>query len=590
MKFYGKIFWSIFSTSFALGLALLIVTVSTASRDMRTEFIERYVTLSDLIGNTLIESESSIEKIGVNAAKHLDLLIRQKGIPETSELRALASDLKVTQFTITDHEGRFLRDTITDPKTQTHTLFDFCAGYRELLKGGTAVEATPIIPSSPYKGPFKFIMIPSHDRKYILETGMNLVDIGKILAETLRTDENIRSISLLSPTGFNFGTIHADGHFTDGEQHKISDLRPGLNELKGNTLSIVRRVKIASTQCCECKIKNVNDQEGYYYILKLEADAHPLNALIQRILMGAVALGIVLILLSAALAHSLARKLVQRLLLVESALNEVNRTGQLTQGIEVGGSDEVTSLAKNFGQMMKSLTEFREREVQMEKSAALAEQASQVAHDIRSPLAALNMVIDTLDSIMGEQKELIQNAIQRINDIANSLLFTGKHPSATQARSAAWMLLPWLESQISERRYQHRDLANVEILATLEEGHEISLDIDPLEFSRALSNLLNNAVESLHDQLKNGCKGSVSVRVFKRDKQTEIEIRDNGRGISPEDLKRLGQKGVTIGKEKGHGLGIYHARKTMEDAKGSLHIESELGKGTKVILMIPLVG
>jgi signal transduction histidine kinase len=109
--------------------------------------------------------------------------------------------------------------------------------------------------------------------------------------------------------------------------------------------------------------------------------------------------------------------------------------------------------------------------------------------------------------------------------------------------------------------------------------------IDKKELARALSNLVNNAVEALE---QNG--GSVSLAV--RDAMGEIAIivSDDGRGIPQELLQRLGTDRVSIGKsgKSGSGLGIRHARTVTEGMRGRLSIQSRVGKGTLVTMIFPV--
>jgi hypothetical protein len=67
---------------------------------------------------------------------------------------------------------------------------------------------------------------------------------------------------------------------------------------------------------------------------------------------------------------------------------------------------------------------------------------------------------------------------------------------------------------------------------------------------------------------------------------------DNGKGIPPEILARLGERGVTHGKEgtqSGSGIGVYHARETVENAGGKFSIQSQVGIGTMITLTMPRV-
>ena len=63
--------------------------------------------------------------------------------------------------------------------------------------------------------------------------------------------------------------------------------------------------------------------------------------------------------------------------------------------------------------------------------------------------------------------------------------------------------------------------------------------------------------------------------------------KDTGKGIPPEILAKLGQKGVTYGKAGGNGLGLYHARTMIEGWGGSFTMKSEPGQGTAVLIALP---
>jgi hypothetical protein len=103
-------------------------------------------------------------------------------------------------------------------------------------------------------------------------------------------------------------------------------------------------------------------------------------------------------------------------------------------------------------------------------------------------------------------------------------------------------------------------------------------EIEPIEFKRVLSNLINNAAEAMCDQRK------ITLTVIEKSEKIEIQCADNGKGIPPEILKKLGQLGKTHGKEGGSGLGLYHAQNSVKKWGGQLKVESELNQGTSVII------
>ena len=86
---------------------------------------------------------------------------------------------------------------------------------------------------------------------------------------------------------------------------------------------------------------------------------------------------------------------------------------------------EVRDIRNNFGALLKRFRLENEKRLESERKVTLSEVSLQIAHDIRSPLAALDASIKDLEGLEGlsdERKELIYRATQRINDIANNLL------------------------------------------------------------------------------------------------------------------------------------------------------------------------
>jgi signal transduction histidine kinase len=68
--------------------------------------------------------------------------------------------------------------------------------------------------------------------------------------------------------------------------------------------------------------------------------------------------------------------------------------------------------------------------------------------------------------------------------------------------------------------------------------------------------------------------------------KVEITIADSGRGIQPEILPQLMRRGFTFGKAYGNGLGLYHAKTTLERWQGEIHIDSQWGVGTTARLIL----
>lgn len=226
-----------------------------------------------------------------------------------------------------------------------------------------------------------------------------------------------------------------------------------------------------------------------------------------------------------------------------------------------------------------------------EKEAAVGRMAAQVAHDIRSPLVALDTALRHASALPEEQRVMARHAVNRIRDIASNLLERHKLPGAAPASGAepvsaggqeANLLSSLIEPVVAEKRLQFESMPGVAIDFDLAPAaYGLFAVLQPVEFRRLLSNLLNNAVEAV------GAKGSVKVSLARGDGAVLVSVADTGKGIPAELLARLGRKGETHGKPGGSGLGLYHAKTTAERWGGKLDILSEPGRGTTVTVSLP---
>ena len=235
------------------------------------------------------------------------------------------------------------------------------------------------------------------------------------------------------------------------------------------------------------------------------------------------------------------------------------------------------------------ITGLRQQTEEASRNKAFTELSIQVAHDIRSPLAALDMVVKDSSVLPESDRVLVRTAVSRITDIANNLinqysLVPGLADSPAQLRTAAdaHLLSPLIESVTSEKRMQYRSRMGIEILAKADpDSYGLFANIDTSEFKRALSNLINNSVEAISGT------GQIIVTLSNVGDKIEITITDTGKGISPDVLPQLMRKGASFGKEGGTGLGLYYAKEAIESWGGALHLESQAGSGTTVRLILP---
>ncbi len=233
----------------------------------------------------------------------------------------------------------------------------------------------------------------------------------------------------------------------------------------------------------------------------------------------------------------------------------------------------------DFQVLLKSQTD---EIIELKRRSAIADLAAQVSHDIRSPLAALEIGTRELDGVANESRELIRVAIHRIRNIANDLLDKHRLERAPRIEEPHNILLS-LNLIVNEKRFEYRDKQSTGISLDFEETAYDAFSIyEPNEFNRTLSNLINNAIESLNES------GKVELSLKKIPDFAVITIADTGKGISPHILPKLMRPGVTYDKPTGNGLGLFHAKNCVTDWRGELKLYSELGKGTRVEIILPL--
>ncbi|MGK5083394.1 HAMP domain-containing sensor histidine kinase [Bdellovibrionota bacterium FG-1] len=248
---------------------------------------------------------------------------------------------------------------------------------------------------------------------------------------------------------------------------------------------------------------------------------------------------------------------------------------------------ELTELVKAREQAEKERTETKGK-------VALGLLATQVAHDIRSPLASLEMATKDSSGLPEDTRIIIRSAVGRIKDIAHTLLIQNRANSqsgsilqvdcSTHVENKSIQLLSSsIDEIISEKRMQFRTKLGIQISARLDEAsYGLFSLIQPTEFKRVLSNLINNSVETLGEQGTIAADLSVTNEQF-----IQIRIQDNGKGIPAELLAKLGNRGETHGKEGGSGLGLFHARTSIENWGGKFAIDSKVGQGTTTLITLP---
>lgn len=241
--------------------------------------------------------------------------------------------------------------------------------------------------------------------------------------------------------------------------------------------------------------------------------------------------------------------------------------------------------------------------IQADKLYAVGQLASGVAHEVRNPLAIILQGINYLESKLPTTEINVQDTfsvlkenIKRADKIINALLDFSR---ATILDLQSENINHIIENSLNLIR-SHLVNKNIEITTEVKPGiHRVLVDKNRLE--QVFINILLNAIQAMPRGgriiIRSYDKQLENVKHDIKDKEVDklqlgknivvVEIEDTGEGISPENLNKVFNPFFTTkGPSGGSGLGLSVTHNIITMHKGLIKIESQLGKGTKVIITL----
>lgn len=241
----------------------------------------------------------------------------------------------------------------------------------------------------------------------------------------------------------------------------------------------------------------------------------------------------------------------------------------------------VAILTYYFSRMIQSL----ERKVKsQERLVFLGEVASNIAHEIRNPLASISGAVELIsqqlsDQLNDKQRQLMSAIVDeslRINRIFSGILNFAR---INKIQSEEMVLESFFDDVLLLLQHHEAFKTNVEIKA-LYKNKGIKMNADPEQIKEACINILTNAYEAMDRG------GVLTIDCEKNHNQVVISILDSGAGINPEIMNELFTPFKTT-KTSGTGLGMAQANKIVSQHGGRIEVDSKRGKGTRVNIILP---
>ncbi|MBP9742123.1 MAG: PAS domain-containing protein [Burkholderiales bacterium] len=234
--------------------------------------------------------------------------------------------------------------------------------------------------------------------------------------------------------------------------------------------------------------------------------------------------------------------------------------------------------------------EIKNYKIIVEQQEKFKKIVGQMVHDIQSPITTLNTLVQTLSTVEEQKRITLRRAIMNISDITNHMLNRYKPREdngelSENNHKQSVLVSSVLYDILSEKRYEYKDKSLKFISECEDDSLFAFIKVEPSSFRRAISNLVNNAVQALPKK-----NGIVKLRLRANDEWVFLRVEDNGCGIPKDILKKIEEKeSVTANKDDGHGIGLSQVHSMLDNNHGDFEIYSRTGanKGTKVILKFP---
>lgn len=242
--------------------------------------------------------------------------------------------------------------------------------------------------------------------------------------------------------------------------------------------------------------------------------------------------------------------------------------------------DELERRVADLDKANKELIEMR----RLEKFTATGRIARTIAHEVRNPLTNINLSVDQLRSekdIDDEDRntfyDMIMRNSQRINSLITELLNSTRF---VELKSQSVSINELLDEALLLA--QDRIMLNgIEVIKKYD-TEICDLVVDQEKMKIAFLNIIVNGVEAMEPH-----KGVLTIKTFVQHNKCYIEISDNGSGMDEEALNKLFEPYYSR-KQKGTGLGLTNTENIILSHKGSISVESVLGKGTTFTIMLNL--
>ncbi len=322
-------------------------------------------------------------------------------------------------------------------------------------------------------------------------------------------------------------------------------------------------------------IRYQNSSEKPWAILIINSELKVVNDTFEEILSALWVPAIVISVLGLTIIFVLTQGIVKRIKILNQATGKIAK-GKFDERIEFSQHDEITQLAAGFNQMAEELAA---------SDKSKKDFVSNAAHELRSPMTSINGFVEgMLDGTIPQSEyptylRIVSSEVKRLTKLVKSMLDLSRIESGRDK-----LVLQNVDINELLRRVVLRFGQKIETKGIIPEinlsAEKLIVAADADKIEQVMQNLLDNAVKFT------GAGKKIYLYSYKKGNKVYIVLKDEGAGISEEDIKFIWDRFYTVdkvhtGHKSGTGLGLSIVKSILEQHGQTITVKSKQGMGTE---------
>jgi signal transduction histidine kinase len=274
------------------------------------------------------------------------------------------------------------------------------------------------------------------------------------------------------------------------------------------------------------------------------------------------------------------RSFINPILALKRATHDV-AAGQLEARVDIRRPDELGDLGEAFNTMADRLAKLQEEVKRQERQAMFGRVAAGLVHDLSHPIQNIGNSTRLLlrDDVDPDSREMFRRTIERELATLKRFMDDLRHVVKPKPIERFAMDINASVAEIVESMRSEGERNGVTVDARYAPG-PLTIEGDRFALGRVYRNLITNAIQATEPG------GRVTIATSRDSDRILVTVSDTGSGIPAERLSAIFDDFVTT-KRRGLGLGLAISKRIVEQLDGTIHVESEVGRGTSFTLRFP---